>query len=389
MRVLMVAPTPFFGDRGCHIRILEEVRALRSLDVQTLIVTYPVGRDHPEVETVRPPRVPWVRTLPVGFSPHRPYLDALLLGTTLRAARRFRPDILHGHLHEGAAIAAVVGRLTGRPAVADLQGSVAGEMVAHGHLPARGPLPALVRRLEDWVLRWPSRLLPSSENFAKDLVGRRGIPRTRVVLLPDGIDPDFLRPGPVPDDLREQLGLVGKRVVVYLGVLTEYQGIEDLLAAWPAVTAAVSDAHLLLMGHPNVEHYREQVAARGLAASVTLTGRIDYGDSPRYLALGEIAVSAKHVSTEANGKLLNYMAMGLPAVAYDGPVSRELLGDAGVYAPMRDVGALAAAIAGLLRDPHEEKLRGQALRERAVTRFGWPALGRRLVDVYRTCLEER
>jgi glycosyltransferase involved in cell wall biosynthesis len=100
-------------------------------------------------------------------------------------------------------------------------------------------------------------------------------------------------------------------------------------------------------------------------------------------------VSAKHVSTEANGKLLNYMAMGLPAVAYDGPVSRELLGDAGVYAPMRDVGALAAAIAGLLRDPHEEKLRGQALRERAVTRFGWPALGRRLVDVYRTCLEER
>ena len=106
--------------------------------------------------------------LPVGFSPHRPYLDALLLGTTLRAARRFRPDILHGHLHEGAAIASVVGRLVGRPAVADLQGSVADEMIAHGHLPARGPLPASLRRLERWVLRWPARLLPSSENFARD-----------------------------------------------------------------------------------------------------------------------------------------------------------------------------------------------------------------------------
>ena len=80
MRVLMVAPTPFFGDRGCHIRILEEVRALRGLGVETLVATYAVGRDLPRSATVRTPRVPWVRTLPVGFSPHRPYLDALLLG---------------------------------------------------------------------------------------------------------------------------------------------------------------------------------------------------------------------------------------------------------------------------------------------------------------------
>jgi starch synthase len=56
---------------------------------------------------------------------------------------------------------------------------------------------------------------------------------------------------------------------------------------------------------------------------------------------------------------------------------------------MRDIPALAAAIVGLLRDPHEQKLRGQALRERVVAQFGWPALARRLVDVYRTCLEER
>jgi glycosyltransferase involved in cell wall biosynthesis len=152
---------------------------------------------------------------------------------------------------------------------------------------------------------------------------------------------------------------------------------------------AVPDAHLLLMGYPNVERYRARAAELAPPGSVTLTGRIDYGKTPRYLALGEVAVSPKHVSTEANGKLLNYMAMGLPAVAYDGPVSREILGDAGVFAPMRDVRALAAALAGLLRDPHEQKLRGQALRERAVTHFGWPALGRRLVDVYRTCLEER
>jgi glycosyltransferase involved in cell wall biosynthesis len=389
MRVLMVAPTPFFGDRGCHIRILEEARALRPLGVEVQVVTYHVGRDVPEVPTVRMRRVPWVRALPVGFSIHKPYLDALLLGATLRAARRFRPDVLHGHLHEGAAIAAVVGRLHGRPAVADLQGSVAGEMIAHGHLAPRGPLPALVRTLERRVLRWPLRLVASSSNFARELVEAWGLPGERVMLLPDGIDPEFLQPRAAPDDLRDRLGLVGKRVVVYLGVLTEYQGVDDLLAAWPVVRARVPDAHLLLMGHPNVEHYRARAAALGLGGSVTLTGRIAYPETPRHLALGEVAVSAKHVSTEANGKLLSYMAMGLPAVAYDGPVSRELLGEHGVFVPMRDVRAFGAAVADLLRDPQEQKLRGHALRERVVAEFAWPVLAARLLDVYRRVLGER
>ena len=126
MRVLMIAPTPFFGDRGCHVRILEEVRALRRHDVEVLVATYPLGRDIPPVRTVRTVRLPWVRQLPVGFSIHKPGLDLLLLITAARAARRFRPDVIHGHLHEGAALAVVLGRMLGRPAVADLQGSLTG-----------------------------------------------------------------------------------------------------------------------------------------------------------------------------------------------------------------------------------------------------------------------
>jgi glycosyltransferase involved in cell wall biosynthesis len=97
-------------------------------------------------------------------------------------------------------------------------------------------------------------------------------------------------------------------------------------------------------------------------------------------------VSAKHVSTEANGKLLNYMAMGLPVVAYDGPVSRELLGEHGVFVPMRNVPALGAALARLVRDPQEQKLRGQALRERVVARFASSTLAGRLLEVDRGVL---
>jgi glycosyltransferase involved in cell wall biosynthesis len=388
MRVLMVAPTPFFGDRGCHVRILEEIRALRGHGVDVLVTTYHVGRDLAEVATVRTPRLPWVRRLPIGFSVHKPYLDLLLLRTAAVAGRRFRPHLVHGHLHEGAWLVTRLGRRLGVPAVADLQGSLTGELIDHRTLPARGPLPWLARRVERAIVRGPARVLASSTAFARALETEWRVPRERIVALPDGVDPAVFRPGLPTDDLRRRLGLDGKRVVVFLGVLTPYQGVDDLLAAWPAVVRAAPDAHLLLMGYPNEARYRAAVAAAGLTGSVTVTGRIEYREAPRHLALGDVAVSAKRSTTEANGKLLNYMATGLATVASDGPVSREILGEAGMFVPPGDVPALGRACAALLGDPGERTRRGQRLRERAVTEFGWPALAGRLVEVYRGLLVE-
>ena len=176
--------------------------------------------------------------------------------------------------------------------------------------------------------------------------------------------------------------------MVFLGVLTPYQGVDDLLAAWPAVVAAVPDAHLLLMGYPNVARYRNVVAGAGLDGSVTVTGGIDYREAPRYLALGDVAVTPKRSTTEGNGKLLNYMAAGLPTIAYDTPIAREVLGEAGVLVPLGDTAALATACVTLLEDAGERKWRGQALRERAVAKFSWPVLAGRLVEAYRDVLKE-
>ena len=56
---------------------------------------------------------------------------------------------------------------------------------------------------------------------------------------------------------------------------------------------------------------------------MTFTGKILYEDAPRYLALGDIATAPKISATEGSGKILNYMALGLPTVAFTMPVSQE------------------------------------------------------------------
>lgn len=380
-RVLTIAPTPFFGDRGCHVRIYEEVRALRALGVESLVVTYPAGDDLPDVPTRRSLALPGVRPSALGPSWSRPLLDIMLLGTMLRAAREWQPQVIHAHLHEGVFLATVARALTGIPVVADLQGSLTEELIDHGVLAKGGPLTATTRRFEAWLSRRPDVLLISSA-AASPLIAMTRVADERVLALPDGADLDVFHPVARDPVLVEQLGLDGRRVVVFLGVLTPYQGVDALIDAMPRVVSAVPDVHFLVMGYPNEDRYRALAAARGLSGVASFPGRIPYRDAARWLCLGDVAVSPKQSLTEANGKLLNYMSCGLPTVATDTPVNRELLGDLGRYVPVGDPIALADALIALLHSSGDRAALGTGLRARAEQEFSWPALARKLADVY-------
>lgn len=385
-RVLTIAPTPFFGDRGCHVRIYEEVHALGRIGVDSLVVTYPGGNDLSDVRIRRAMALPGVRASALGPSWSRPLLDATLVGTVLRAIREWRPQVLHAHLHEGAFIGTLARRFTGLPVVADLQGSLTEELIDHDVLARNGMLTAATRRFERWLVAQPDVLLVSSA-AASGLVADANTASDRVVALPDGADLDVFRPVPRDPVLAHRLRLHGRRVVGFLGVLTPYQGVDALLDAIPLVLAAVPDAHFLIMGYPNEGRYRDLARQRGLSDVTTFPGRVPYAEAPAWLALADVAVSPKQSLTEANGKLLNYMACGLATVATDTPVNRELLGPAGHYAPVGDVPALATALISLLQDADRRRAIGAALRARVEQEFSWSALARKLSGVYDRLVE--
>jgi len=385
-RVLMIAPTPYFADRGCHVRIYEEARALQAMGYQVEVCTYHLGDDRPGVTTHRTARIPWYNKLAAGFSWHKFYIDTLLLFKTWSVARHFRPDLLHGHLHEGTAIGWVVGRLLGIPVVGDFQGSLSGELQAHNSIPGRGWLYRFVAHNEAWIDRLPDVAVASCDDVAQELGQRFGV--HEVVLALDGGDAEVFHPDVEPGELRA-LVPPGRRPVVYLGLLNAYQGVDHLLEAIPGVLARAPQAYFLIMGYPNEDRYREKARRLGVEDHVRFPGRIDYDQAPRYLALGEVAVGPKLSETESNGKLYNYMACALPTVAFDTPPSREILGDLGVYAPRGDVAALASAIAGLLEDPEASRQLGLKLRQRVQERFSWQSTARQLAVAYDLALAGR
>jgi glycosyltransferase involved in cell wall biosynthesis len=262
-------------------------------------------------------------------------------------------------------------------------------MVDHAFLDPDGWLYPWLHRLETFISRRLADAILTSTSRACQLLEQDfGVPREKLVPLPDCADTIHFDPARFPCDpaahpLRKQLSIPDGHVVVgYLGLLTNYQGIAHLIDAASILSERGEKVHFLVMGYPNVEHYVKMAEQRGTAGSMTFTGKIPFEQAPDYLALTDITVAPKMSTTEGSGKLLNYMAMARPVVAYDTPVNREFLGDLGVYAPLGDVAAFAEAIAALAEQPARRAKVGCALRRRVEETFSWPAAGLRIEQLY-------
>ena len=378
LRVLMIAPTSFFADYGCHVRIYEEASILQKMGHEVVICTYNTGQNVKGLRIERAVGIPWRKHVEVGSSLHRIAFDLLLSAKASPVALRWKPDVVHGHLHEGALIGFPLSLMRKAPLLFDFQGSMTSEMIDHHFLRPHGLFYRPLRRLEEVINRLPRAIITNSQHAQNLLTGEFGCHEKRIHIVPDCVNADFFQP--LRDEgerlaLKSRLGIPREhKVVVYLGLLAEYQGTALLLKGLAQRKERFANAHFLIMGYPAASFYRRVADDLGVGDRVTFTGRIPYLEAPRYLSLGDVAVAPKLSATEGNGKLLNYMAMALPTVAFDTPVNREYLDRWGVYAERGNPLALADGL-------------GRRLRKRAISHYSWEEAGRRIVEIYQDCLE--
>ncbi|MCU0491389.1 MAG: glycosyltransferase family 4 protein [Chloroflexaceae bacterium] len=395
--ILMLASTSFFSDYGNHVRIWEESRALQGRGHRIVLATYHNGDDMPGLDIRRSWDVPWVKRAVVGSSRHKLYLDVGLAWRSLRTALRIKPDIIHAHTHEAASIGVALKQLLRVPLILDYQGSMTSEMLDHRFVSAESPLFLPLVRLEQFINRRADAIVPSTLNAAAMLRRDGQVDPGRIHPIVDRVDTERFRPfdgspGWVAErqELRHQLGIPdGRWIVVYIGLLAPYQGTNVLLDAARLLATRLPDVHFLVMGHPDPASYRAYAESLGIGERVTLPGRILYKDLHSYLALGDVAVAPKMSLTEGNGKISNYMAMGLPVVAFETPVSREILGDIGIYAALGSAADLADKLELALQNPAMAGRLGAAGRARAVAEFSWAQAALEFEQLYAEVLDCR
>jgi glycosyltransferase involved in cell wall biosynthesis len=317
VRILMIAPEPFFEPRGTPFSEFHRIRALTALGHQVDLVTYPFGQDvsMPGVRVFRSLRPPFVGAVKIGPSLAKLPLDALLALTALRRAIGDRYDAIHSH-EEGGVIGAVLAWLLRVPHLYDMHSSLPQQLTNFAF--SRSPL---VRRaflaIERFMIR-RSRVVivicPSLEDTVKAIE-----PQAHVVLIENA--PGSAEEAATPEQaaaVRRSLALGETTpVVLYTGTFEAYQGLELLFAAMAIVAREQPAARLVLAGgHPDqIARAREQARTAGAEQATIFAGQRPASEIPAYLLAADLLVSPRSRGTNTPLKIYQYLRSSKPIVA--------------------------------------------------------------------------
>jgi phosphatidylinositol alpha-1,6-mannosyltransferase len=202
---------------------------------------------------------------------------------------------------------------------------------------------------------------------------------SKLVQIAPGIDVDHFVPTD-SSELRAQLGLADKAVIISVGRLVHRKGQDKLISALPAIRAAVPNVHLVLVGvGPHQKFLENLVAKLNVADCVTFIGRINYSELPKYICVGDIFAMpsrSRFFGLEVEGLGIVYLeasACGLPVVGgkSGGAPDAVLVGETGVVVDGTNASEIAEACIELLNNPELCALMGATGRAWIIENWRW------------------
>ena len=380
---------------GYTFRTLAILREQRALGWETMHVTSPKhvlgNADEEHVDGWH-----FYRTrLPSNFVERLPAAREMRLmrATERRLAEvvaQSRPDVLHAHSPVLNAIPALrVGQRLGIPVVYEVRAFWEDAAVDHGTNAEWDLRYRLTRNLETYALKRAAHVTTICEGLKREIVDR-GVPETRITVIPNAVDIGNFRYDEPPDaELKRSLGLDGCTVIGFLGSFYAYEGLDLLLEAMPAVLAERPDIRVLLVGGGSHEGELNATAKRlRVDDKVVFAGRVPHGDVHRYYSIVDICAyprrSMRLTELVTPLKPLEAMAQGRLVVASDVGGHRELIrdGDTGMLFAAGSADRLARALLDLAGQAGlQARLRANA-RAFVEAERNWAGSVRRYADVY-------
>ena len=395
MRILHVLDHSIPLHSGYTFRTAAILREQRALGWETFHLTSPKqGQTAAEVEDVdglRFYRCPVPEAGPAGINELR-----LMRATEARLeqlARELKPDVLHAHSPVLNAIPAIrVGKRLGIPVVYEIRAFWEDAAVGNGTGREGSVKYRLTRSLESHVVAGADAVVTICEGLRQDLVAR-GTDAARITVMPNGVDLALFGTPPAPDPaLAAELGLGEGPVIGFIGSFYDYEGIDDLIAAMPALIARQPGAKLLLVGGgPCEAALKAQAGASPAAAAIRFVGRVPHEAVERYYALTDIMAYPRKKSRLTDLvtplKPLEAMAQHKLVAASDVGGHRELIvASTGVLFAPDDPVACAEALAALLENRADWDAMRKAGLEHVRTSHDWSRNIYRYRDVYQRLL---
>ena len=310
-------------------------------------------------------------------------------------AQTWKPDVLHAHSPVLDGLAALrVGKRLGIPVIYEIRAFWEDASVGNGTGREGSLRYRLTKMLETRAVKSADAVAVICEGLRGDLVAR-GIDPAKITVSPNGVDLDlFGDPPPRDDALADTLGIAADDAVIgYIGSFYDYEGIDDLIAAMPALVAVQPRARFLLVGGGPMEAaLKAQAAASPAAAHIHFVGRVPHHQVERYYSLIDILTYPRKkmrlTDLVTPLKPLEAMAQGKLVAASDVGGHRELIEDGvtgTLFAP-DDPQAIANALAKLLENQSIWAERRHTARIFVETHRNWSSNILRYEPVYQRLL---
>ena len=378
MRILMIAPQPFFEPRGTPFSEYHRIRALTDLGHTVDLVTYPFGRDVSIVglRVHRSWRPPFVRRVKIGPSLAKIPLDLLLAVKALHVAVKWRFDVVHSH-EEGGAIGLVLAWLRRVPHLYDMHSSLP-EQLSNFQFSQSRLLIAAFRFLERQMVRRSASVIVICRHLED--VARAIDPDGHIVLIENapGSGEATRRCGPNP--VRSQAGIPdGAPLILYTGTFETYQGLDLLYDAMRVVVAQCPEARLLMVGGQadQVERARAEAERAGVGSTTVFVGERPSEEMPLYLEAADVLVSPRSRGKNTPLKIYQYLRAGRPIVATNLLTHTQVLDSNVAVLTDPSPQAFGTGILSVLRNQGLAARLSQRARQLAETRYTYEAyLGR-------------
>ena len=336
MKILHVFDHSLPIQDGYSYRSMNILLNQRALGWETVHVTSAKHISEKSVEKVA--GLKFYRTRPIKIFSRLPILRQLGIVISLRE-RLFsivdeeRPDIIHVHSPSLNGLAAVgVAKKYHIPLVYEVRAfwedaAVDQETCRQGDLRYR-----LTAYSESHVLRQANAVTTICEGLRQEMI-KRGIEENKITVIPNGVDVGrYTYDKPRDVELAQSLNLEGKLVLGFIGSFYAYEGLDLLLESFPAISAALPDARLLIVGGGlEEENLKQQARELQIEEKVVFTGRVPHDQVEKYYSLIDLACFPRHslrlTETVTPLKPLEAMAMGRICVASDVGGHNELIRD--------------------------------------------------------------
>jgi glycosyltransferase involved in cell wall biosynthesis len=374
VKILMIAPEPFFEPRGTPFSEYHRIRALLELGHTVDLVTYPFGQDVAlaGLRVFRCARPPFIHEARIGPSFSKIPLDAALTATAIRRALSERYDAIHSH-EEGSVIGVVLAAILGVPHLYDMHSSLPQQLTNFAFSRSR-LLIRIFSWMEQFVIRH-SRVVVVICRHLEETV--RAIDASVPVVLIENA------PGsgdtPLPGSgatLRAEWGLpFDAPVVLYTGTFESYQGLDLLCAAIARVALVRPDARFVLAGgrREQIDVVRELACACGADDSIVFAGQRPAADIPRFLDAADVLVSPRSTGTNTPLKIYQYLRSGRPIVATRLLTHTQVLTDDIAILTEPTTDAFAEGILSALADPIRAREIGERARRLAEAKYTYEA----------------